>query len=173
MDRSPTTAQHRPTTCSLRPTLSASCSQPRRTTSRGNQLDMAAPATHRSDQWQPCVANYHTYDVTAPPTRSLYRISRKATSGNIYKGTTSRPPSELFSDKQAHQSVSLRRTSARTISCRWGSWLSSWRKWNQTQSAWWGGDGVTQISSTSTRQKIVLLRAYWLRCSNMEPTRSF
>ena len=97
----PTTPQRCPTPCLLRPTFSASCSQPRITASRGNRLDMAAPATPRSVQWRPCIAEWHTYDATAPPVRRLSQVSRKATSGNRSKGTTSRPPSEPSHNQQS------------------------------------------------------------------------
>ena len=49
----------------------ASCSQPRRTASRGNQLDTATSATPKGIQWRPCVAEWHTFDAMAPPTRRL------------------------------------------------------------------------------------------------------
>ena len=99
----------------LRPTLSASCSQPRITASRGYILYTAAPATPRSVQWRPFVAEWHTYDATATPARRLSQVSRKATSGNRSKGTTSRPPSEPSYNQQALQSVSPRRISAHSL----------------------------------------------------------
>ena len=136
---SPTTPQRCPTPCSLRPNLSASCLQPRITVSRGNLLYMAAPATPRSVQRRTYVSEWHTYDATAPPARRLYQFSIKATSGNRSKGKTSRPPSEPSYNKQALQSVSPRQKSARTPSVQGGAWLSSWSKWTQTPSAWWGG----------------------------------
>ena len=133
----------------------------------------AVRAIPKGVQWRPCVAKWHTFDAMAPPARCLSQVTRKEPSDNISKGTTSRPPSEPLSEHQACQLVSLRWTSARATSVKGVLWLSSWCRWTQTPSAWWGGDGVTQCSATSARRKIVSPKASQPRFSNMAPMRSF
>ena len=128
---------------------------------------------YSSVKWRPYVTEWHTYNATDPPARRIYQVSINATSGNRSEGTTSRPPSEPSSDQQSHQLVSPSWISACTPSVQGGAWLYSWRGWTHTPSAWWGGGKATQLSSTSTRQKIVSPRAYRPICLNMEPTRSF
>ena len=145
--------------------------QPRITASRGNRLDMAAPATPRIVQWCPCVTKWHTYDATAPPARRLSQVSRKATGGNRSKEMTSRPPPEPSCNQQSHKLFSRWRTSARSSSVQRGVWISSWHGWKQTPSAWWGGGGATRLSTTSTQRQRVSSWAYWPRCFSMEPTR--
>ena len=109
----------------------------------------------------------------APPARRLYKVSRRTPSGNRYGGTTSRPPPEQSSERQAQRSGSLRRTSARTPSAKEGPRISSWRGWTYTPSAWWGGGGAAQCSATSTQQQRVSPNAYQKRCSKMAPTCSY
>ena len=97
LDSSPTMLQRRPTPCLLRPTLSASYSQPRRTALRENKLDMAAPATPKGVQWRPCIAEWNTFYAMAPPVKRLSQVSRRPSSGNRTEGTTLFPPSDPLS----------------------------------------------------------------------------
>ena len=100
--------------------VSASCSQPRITESRGDQLNKAASTTPRVIQWQPYVSEWHTYDAIAPLEIRQSQVTRKATSGNRYEGTTSDPPSEPSSEQQARRSNLPRQKSVRIPSVQGG-----------------------------------------------------
>ena len=81
-----------------------------KTVSRDSPLAKAEQGTPNVSWWQHCIPVSHIFVITGPPARILSHICVTNIIGSKFEALTSRPSSELLSERWDRQSFSLLKT---------------------------------------------------------------